>query len=200
MTVPKESNLHLDENALAEVAKTNPEAMGKLFLAYYKIVYGYFINRTSDLNLSQDLTSQTFLKVIQHLHTYQARNDTPFSSWIIAVARNVLINYYRDQSKHSRHSAPYNSTTINLFPSPGLDPESVLIQKESIEENTRHLGNALSQIKFEYLKLLALRFEAGLTHPEIAAALGITEGASKTKLLRALRSLRNSLINLKANL
>ena len=68
-----------EEKLLINEAKTSNESFVKLYDYYYPKILGYSFRRTLDLNLSKDITSETFLKALTGIGKYQWKG-IPFSS------------------------------------------------------------------------------------------------------------------------
>ena len=51
-----------EEKELVERAKKYPEAFGELYDIYYSKIFGYILKRVADIEIAQDITSETFLK------------------------------------------------------------------------------------------------------------------------------------------
>ena len=78
-----------EEQLIVKEAKTSNESFVKLYDYYYSKILGYCFRRTLDLNLSKDLTSETFLKAFTGIRKYQWRG-IPFSSWLFRIASNEM--------------------------------------------------------------------------------------------------------------
>ena len=56
-----------EEKALIARAKHDKEAFGELYEIYFQRIYNYIIHRTANVDLAEDLTSQTFMKVLENI-------------------------------------------------------------------------------------------------------------------------------------
>jgi len=173
----------------AELAK---DALGGSEAAYRELVTRYatpavnFIHRfTRDRALAEDLAQEGFLRVYQRLKTYDA--ERKFSSWFFQVLRNITIDYLR----------------VNRLPTSSLDAleeeghRAAVIDRESASpeqaaeqsELAVVMSAALAKIRPEYREVVVLRYQEGLTQPEIAEILGMPSGTVKTYLHRARKEL-----------
>lgn len=66
---------------------------------YVDNVYKFIYLKTFDKELSEDITSEVFIKAISKLHTYNIRQDATFKSWILKIAYNSIIDYYRTRKQ-----------------------------------------------------------------------------------------------------
>ncbi len=173
----------------AELAK---DALGGSEAAYRELVTRYasaavnFIHRfTRDRALAEDLAQEGFLRVYQRLNTYDP--ERKFSSWFFQVLRNITIDYLR----------------VNRLPTSSLDEleeeghRAAAIDRESASpeeaagqsELAAAMSAALAKIRPEYREVVVLRYQEGLTQPEIAEILGMPSGTVKTYLHRARKEL-----------
>jgi RNA polymerase sigma-70 factor (ECF subfamily) len=173
----------------AELAR---DALGGSEAAYRELVARYatpavnFIFRfVRDRALAEDLAQEGFLRVYQRLSTYDPGRK--FSSWFFQVLRNITIDHLR----------------INRLKTASLDElaeegnERAAADRESASpedlagqgELASAMSVALSRIRPEYREVVVLRYQEGLTHPEIAEILGLPSGTVKTYLHRARKEL-----------
>src|SRR5450756_2890868 len=90
--------------SLVKKAKSrDPEAFGMLYDEYVDQIFRYVYYKIGNLPESQDLTGQTFLKAFENIDSYEM-HDVAFSSWLYRIAHNLVIDYFRRESK--RESVP----------------------------------------------------------------------------------------------
>ena len=173
----------------AELAR---EALAGSEAAYSELVSRYatpavnFVFRyVRDRALAEDLAQEGFLRVYQRLSTYDSSRK--FSSWFFQVLRNITIDHLR----------------INRLPTASLDElaeegnQRASVDRDSASpeelagqgELASAMSAALSHIRLEYREVVVLRYQEGLTQPEIAEILGLPSGTVKTYLHRARREL-----------
>jgi len=175
---------------LAQDALAGSEAAYRELVTRYATPAVNFVHRiVRDRGLAEDLAQEGFLRVYQRLHTYDP--DRKFSSWFFQVLRNITIDYLR----------------VNRVPTASLDElqeegnRGASVDRESVSpEEAAEQGElaiamaaALSRIRPEYRECVVLRYQEGLTHPEIAEILGLPAGTVKTHLHRARKELADIL-------
>jgi len=173
----------------AELAR---DALGGSEAAYRDLVTRYatsavnFVFRfVRDRALAEDLAQEGFLRVYQRLGTYDP--DRKFSSWFFQVLRNITIDHLRVNR--------LATTSLDELAEEGNQRAAVDRQSASPEdaagqgELASAMSTALSRIRPEYREVVVLRYQEGLTHPEIAEILGIPSGTVKTYLHRARKEL-----------
>jgi RNA polymerase sigma-70 factor, ECF subfamily len=172
----------LDGDArLVALAKSDPRAFAPLYARYFDPVYRYCYRRLGHPEAAADATSHVFAKALAALPGY--REDAPsFRSWLFAIAHNVIT----DDLRARRPVAPIEAAAH--IAATGPSPDEVVLTGEA----GRTVHTLLARLPPEQRQILELRL-AGLTGPEIAAALGRSLGAVKIAQVRAFARLRATL-------
>ena len=166
------------EHALVEAAKRDPAAFAALYQRYFARVYRYLRIRLQSEEDAADLTQQVFLKALDALPRYRT-HGAPFAAWLFTIARHTLADRFR------RHpvTLPLEAASELLAEH---EMEAVVLRHESFEQ----LALLLDSLNPDARDLLALRFAAGLTTPEIAAILDKRPTAVRKSLSRLLQTLK----------
>jgi len=173
------------EERLAREALTDRSAFSALYEAHAPRVYRYLLSRTSDPSEAEELTSRTFLNALTRLHQFRGRG-AKFQSWVMSIAHNLLINWYRDRGRRPPTEGLEAAATI---PASIPGPEASLVANESIDIVRR----AISSLPADRQELIALKYVDGRTNAEIGRMMGRTEGAIKALHHRTLRELQDRL-------
>jgi len=185
-----------NEYNLVEQAKNDRFAFGELFDRYYNDIYKYILHRTANIELAQDLTSDTFIKVMKKLWTFRWRK-VPFSAWLFKIASNEVNGYYRKYKSYKKVSLENLNDNINI----DTVSENFQIQKElkeaeaKLEENIMflELHKAIASLKNKYQEVITLRFFENKKIKEIAEISGKSEGTVKSLVHRAVKQLHSKL-------
>ncbi len=161
--------------------KSSGDAFAQLYDEYLDKVYRYIQYRVNNMHLAEDLTSSVFEKALANFARYSS-DKASFSTWIFAIARNTVIDYYRVDGK--RHTVPVEEAVDK--PSGDLSPEEEFEKKEEV----RKLRMCLAQLPNEEHEIIRLKFGAELNNRQIAKILGLSESNVGTRLYRAVRKLR----------
>ena len=176
-----------DHPRQAQDAAAPPDrsTFSELYEAYADRVYRYLLSRTSSQVDAEELTSRTFLNAFAHLDQYRARGRG-FSAWLMTIAHNLLVNWYRDRGRRPP-TAPLDEAAGIPSEIPG--PESRL---ETSELN-RRVREAIEGLAADRQQLVTLKYVDGLSNAEIGRMMGRTEGAVKSLHHRTLRQLHAAL-------
>lgn len=171
---------------LARDARSGSEAAYRELVARYATPAVNFIFRlVHDRALAEDLAQEGFLRVYQRLNTYDP--ERKFSSWFFQVLRNVTIDHLRVNRlpTASLDALQEEGHHIAAVDSESASPEELAGRGELASA----IGTALLRIRPEYREVVVLRYQEGLTQPEIAEILGLPAGTVKTYLHRARKEL-----------
>ncbi len=160
------------------------EAFAHLVEAYQTPVYNLAYRMLGDPVEAEDAAQETFLRAYTRLNTY--RPERKFSSWLLAIASHHCI----DRLRRRRFQCPSLDEVTPWLASDGDQPEEAVIERERRDE----VQALLDELPAPYRATVILRYWYDLSYREIAEAMGITEGAVKSRLHRARRMLARHLM------
>jgi RNA polymerase sigma factor (sigma-70 family) len=146
-------------------------------------VYGYVAYQVMDPDEAEDLTQQTFERALAHWDQFDDRRAT-VTTWLLAIARNLIVDHYRARSRRPQTMPIEDVAEAELHaahdrgPPLGIGPE---------------LEHALSALGERERELIALRYGADLSGPQIASLTGLSVANVQQILSRSLRRLRGEL-------
>ena len=149
-------------------------SLEEFYSANYRIVYGYLFSLCQDKSLAEDLTSETFLRAIQKLDTYDGRVKA--STWLCTIGRNLYLNL---RTKAARQVPLEEFILVD-----SISPEERLLHKEKLRILLRLLGELEEQKR----QLFLLRSQ-GLSFREMGEALGKSENWARVTYFRIKESL-----------
>jgi len=182
-----------EERELVKQAQKDPEAFAKLYDQYYPKIFGYALRRTANLEAAQDITSETFFKVLKKLSQFRWRN-VPFSSWLYKIATNEVKQYFR-KAEYRKSVSLEELQEQGFEPISPHDPESELIEaQEKLKQHQDFLEiqEKIARLPVKYQEVIALRFFEKKQINEIAEILGKKEGTIKSLLHRAVEKLKET--------
>jgi RNA polymerase sigma factor (sigma-70 family) len=162
-----------------------PPSFEEAYEGHVGPIYAYFAYRLGSREDAEDLTQLTFERALRAWRRYDERRASVMS-WLLAIARNALIDYRRrDRSPRqislSRGEAAEDELRI------AADPEDERLGPSP------ELAAALGGVRSRDREVIALRFGADLTIPEIAETMGLSVANVQQIISRTLRRLRRML-------
>jgi RNA polymerase sigma-70 factor (ECF subfamily) len=172
-----------DERVLLERAKQyDEEALGELYDRYAPRVYAYIFRRIGQAQVAEDITGDTFVRVIQAIQSERFWH-TSFQAWLYRIAHNLVVDHYR------RQPAAVEAELDERLVAAADDIFMAADRRLSYQE----LGMAMRLLTPDQQQVLALRFGEGMTSREVADVLDKTVGAVEALQHRGLASLRRVL-------
>ena len=184
-----------DADVVALALEGREPAHRELISRYERPVFSLVFRMVRDRELAEDLTQDTFVKVLSHLDRY--RTDFKFSSWLFKIANNVAIDHLRrrqldtvsiDGSPHAASTDEAESSRFDV----GDGAENALEEIEAKELGTA-IERAIGSLRPEYRSCILLRHVEGRSYEEIATTLDLPLGTVKTYIHRARHELRRAL-------
>ena len=163
-----------DETAWVTAAQAGDRAaFARLVDAYWDRLYRWLVQLTRDRHRAEDLTQETFLKVLANLQSF--RPGSNFRAWLFRIAHNNFVNTKRADRKTTQVLAddPADPTAA--------DPEATAADRESLQA----VAAAVAGLAPEFRSALLLRADEGLSFKEVAAVLHITEETARWRVFKA---------------
>jgi RNA polymerase sigma-70 factor (ECF subfamily) len=175
-----------DEELMDMIAHGDADAVRVLYARYGRLVFGLAVSILGDSATAEEVCQDVFMRVWEKSGSYRADRGKVVT-WVARIARNRAIDTLR-----SHRSRPASSSTEEEPAAPGdavVDPGERLLQSFRDEE----VRAAVASLPPGQRNALSLAFFKGMTHKEIAEALGEPLGTVKTRIRDALLKLRASL-------
>jgi RNA polymerase sigma-70 factor, ECF subfamily len=169
-----------DELNLVRLAQEgNPAALSQLYRRYLEDVYRFLYARTGSQTDAEDLTAEVFYKMVQHLKSYNAHST--FRTWLLSIARNTLMDFYRQQYKTPE-------VPLEQLPPAALadKPDRAPPPADNNAGKSDLLADILQSLPENYRQILELRFIEACSVKEAAQAMGISQNYAKVLQHRAL--------------
>ena len=155
---------------------------GKWFEEYADAVYSYILMQVRNRHTAEELTQETFVKVVEKAYQFDGRSAV--KTWIFRIAYTTTLNHFR--KKHPL--THYFDRDIHIF---GSSPSS----EETAELNAQEseFYEALHRLKKSQQQVILLRHVQGFSTKDTAEILGCSEGKVKMSLKRALDAFKKEL-------
>jgi RNA polymerase sigma factor (sigma-70 family) len=175
-----------DADLYAAWRQGDKQAGQALIERYYDAVLRFF--RTKVGAQADDLVQRTFLACSEG----GFRGESSFRSYLFGIARNVLLKFFRGNTKDAKVDPDFTVQSIyELAPGPST------IAAKRIEQ--RLLIEALRRIPLEFQVLLELFYWEELSIAELSAVLELPDGTIKSRLRRGRALIKEALERLPAS-
>jgi RNA polymerase sigma-70 factor, ECF subfamily len=170
-----------DADVAALAKEGREEAFRELVRRYERPVFSLIFRMVRDRETAEDLSQETFIKVLNHIDRY--RPEFKLSSWLFKIANNVTIDFLRkrqldtvsmDGSPHAASSSEIEATSFDV----SGHQETALEEMESRELGSA-IERAIARLRPEYRSCILLRHVEGRSYEEIASILDLPLAPSR---------------------
>lgn len=177
-----------DEELAIAYIKGDNNAFDLLLSRNQQRLYSYILFVVHDSEMAEDVFQDTFVKVIMRLQSGQYTSCGKFSAWIMRIAHNVIMDYYRDQRIESVVSTVDNEDLSQIDGRHVIVPnvESRYVN-EQVYTDVRHMMNMLPPVQRE---VIFMRFFQDLSFKEIAEATNVSINTALGRMRYAVFNLR----------
>jgi RNA polymerase sigma-70 factor, ECF subfamily len=179
-----------DQQTLAAgLRRRDPNLLDRLIEQHQQRLYRYLLFLTGDPVLAEDLFQETWIRVLERGHQYNAKSK--FESWLFAIARHLVIDVSRRKKMTSLEELTDPESSQHYEPP---DDHSIsALQLLVTRENEKAVQLSLLKIPAYYREVLLLRFHEELGLEEIATVLATPLSTVKSRLYRGLEALKSAL-------
>jgi RNA polymerase sigma-70 factor, ECF subfamily len=172
-----------DRTLLERIRRGDTDGAAELFERYAPALLRFADRLLSDRPLAEEVTQEVFVKVISKAHQYDGRAEV--ASWLFAIAANAC----RDRRRRERRAIV---VPLEALPEQPDGQRRDGIEGRMLERERRDaVRQALALLSEEQREALVLARYHGLPYIEIARVLGISVGAVKTRIFRAVETLKS---------
>ncbi len=177
-----------DGHLVGLVVAGNREAFGQLVARYQSPVCALAYSACGNVSQSEDLAQETFLIAWRKLG--DLKEPAKFRSWLFGIARNLINNTFRTQTRNPLAAAESLDETLSIE-APTLNPTDQAIGRE--EEMI--LWKSLERIPEVYREPLVLFYREHQSIEQVAAVLELSEEAVRQRLSRGRKLLHEQVIS-----
>jgi len=173
-----------EEKLLIEEAKKDPANFCKLYQLYFDKIYNFLLSRCGQVELAEDITSQTFLSAMEKIKQFKWQNVS-FGAWLFRIAINNLNSHYR---KNNRIILTEDENLIQIMDI--KEQSDSLVTELENKERATELYQAIQKLTDYDQNLISLKYFQYQSYQEIAEILKIPVSTVGVKLHRAINKLK----------
>lgn len=177
-----------DEELAISYVRGNNRAFDELLSRNQSKLFSYILFVVRDEDKANDLFQETFVKVITKLHQGRYVDSGKFGAWIMRIAHNVIMDWYREQRSRNLIEPTDENDLSNLSGNEILDSnvENRYVN-DQIMVDVKNMMNMLPPTQRE---VVFMRFYQDLSFKEIAETTGVSINTSLGRMRYAILNLR----------
>ena len=151
-----------------------------IYRKYHKDVYAFVLGLCKEPALAEDITSDTFIKAIQSIDSFDGKKD--IHAWIFVIARNTLYSWYRKNGK----TVPLEDFNVSS--------EELSVQQMIVDHQTAFsIHEILHAMAQPYKEVFTLRVFGDLSYEQIGRLFGKSSGWARVVFFRAKNMIREEM-------
>lgn len=183
-----EMRLKDDQETLEDIVdgcrKGDNSAFSSLIDRYSNRFYGYFYSHTFDRQVSDDLLSEFYLKIVKSIKNYR---DGSFEAWLQSVASSVYYDYLRKHIRQRDENIKYCEEMSYRDDCDGSQTQDIS------EQQSDDIKKALQELDNDSRELISMRYFSDMSFKEIAEATQRPIGTVLAKIHRGISKLKKIL-------
>src|SRR5512147_1918269 len=178
------------EQKLVERCLQGDDAAWEMVVTTYgRRIYNLSYRYTNRKDEAEDLTQEILIRVYQNLKSYRFEAGS-FQNWILRVARNLIIDHYRQVRRYPQSGGSEELEAMNIKDDKIPNPQRNVEQAEA----SRFLRDGLQCLAPELKEAIILRDLEGMAYNDMADLLNVPEGTIKSRINRGRLELAKLLV------
>lgn len=158
----------------------------QIYKKYYTVVYKYLFCLTHNSDIAEELTQETFYKMIKKIDTF--KGNSKLSVWLCEIAKNL---WYDELRKKKYQIVSYDEIADSNSTVDKQNVENDYINKEEFNETQKQIETLDLLSK----RVLYLRLNSDMSFKEIGDILGKTETWARVTFYRAKQKIKEDYYN-----
>lgn len=176
-----------DSQLVEKYIQGNENCLEVLITRYKKNVFTYLMQMLKNEHIAEDIFQETFIKVIKSLKRGKYIEEGRFLSWVIRIAHNMVIDYFRkEKNKKTLSNDDYE---LDIFNSTKFSDDTVEqeLVTDQIHSDVRELVDLLPD---EQKEVVVLRHYNQMSFKEIAEQTNVSINTALGRMRYAIINLR----------
>ena len=155
----------------------------QIYSTYFKSVYRYIWKLSGDEHIAEEITSETFLKVMKSIGDF--RGDCDMRVWISQIAKNTYYSYL----KKNQRTANVDETELRSLE----DPKAFIEEQIVIQDEAQQIREILHTLPDPYKEVFMWRVFGELSFKEIGALYSKTDNWACVTYHRARKMIQDKI-------
>lgn len=180
-------NLMTDEELAIMYVDGDNKAFDLLLSRNQEKLFTYILFVVRDREMANDMFQETFFKVVSRLKQGKYIANGKFSAWLMRIAHNVIMDWYRQQRAQNIVDAPKENDLSNVGSTLLESSREGELVNNQVMEDVRRM---MSHLPASQREVVFMRFYQQMSFKEIAEATGVSINTALGRMRYAILNLR----------
>lgn len=180
-------NLMTDEELAIMYVDGDNKAFDLLLSRNHEKLFTYILFVVRDREMANDMFQETFFKVVSRLQQGKYIANGKFSAWLMRIAHNVIMDWYRQQRAQNIVDAPKENDLSNVGSTLLESSREGELVNNQVMEDVRRM---MSHLPASQREVVFMRFYQQMSFKEIAEATGVSINTTLGRMRYAILNLR----------
>lgn len=177
-----------DEELALSYVRGNNQAFDLLLSRNQSKLFSYILFVVNEQDLANDIFQETFVKVITKLQEGRYIDSGKFSAWIMRIAHNVIMDWYRDNRAKNIVETSDDNDLSNVT---GNDITDFNIEDRYVNEQVlRDVKKMMNLLPPTQREIVFMRFYQEMSFKEIAETTGVSINTALGRMRYAILNMR----------
>lgn len=177
-----------DEELALSYVRGNNQAFDLLLSRNQSKLFSYILFVVHEQDLANDIFQETFVKVITKLQEGRYIDSGKFSAWIMRIAHNVIMDWYRDNRTKNIVETSDDNDLSNVT---GNDMTDFNIEDRYVNEQVlRDVKKMMNLLPPTQREIVFMRFYQEMSFKEIAETTGVSINTALGRMRYAILNMR----------
>lgn len=177
-----------DEELALSYVRGNNQAFDLLLSRNQSKLFSYILFVVHEQDLANDIFQETFVKVITKLQEGRYIDSGKFSAWIMRIAHNVIMDWYRDNRAKNIVETSDDNDLSNVT---GNDMTDFNIEDRYVNEQVlRDVKKMMNLLPPTQREIVFMRFYQEMSFKEIAETTGVSINTALGRMRYAILNMR----------
>lgn len=180
-------NLMTDEELAIMYVDGDNKAFDLLLSRNQEKLFTYILFVVRDREMANDMFQETLFKVVSRLQQGKYIANGKFSAWLMRIAHNVIMDWYRQQRAQNIVDAPKENDLSNVSSTLLESSREGELVNNQVMEDVRRM---MSHLPASQREVVFMRFYQQMSFKEIAEATGVSINTALGRMRYAILNLR----------
>ncbi len=175
-----------DSVLVSEYINGKEQSLSILISRHQNRIFSFIYSKVLDKDVTEDIFQDTFVKIINTLKRGAYREEGKFLPWAMRIAHNLVIDYFRRNSKNATFSNKDDFDIFSVVKDSALNAENQIVKEQVLKD----IRNLIEELPEDQKEVLMMRMYKDMSFKEIALSTGVSINTALGRMRYAIINMR----------